>query len=96
MAERIVHILEVVEIEKEQGNWFSGRRAGERRFQPFGQLQPVRQASQCIVMSHMGNARFGLALESDVGMGAKPATTGHRSMMDFKDLAVHQFIDSIR
>src|SRR3546814_3856281 len=71
MAERIVDLLEAVEVEDHQcaARLCLGRVA-ERTAEIFGEVEPVRQAGQIVEARHAGNLLGRGALFGDVGADA--------------------------
>lgn len=69
MAERIVDVLEMIQIDKQHGDQgFVAVRMRDRLLQPVFQKYPVRQSGQHVVVRHMANVGLvKLALDRDAG-----------------------------
>ena len=88
MAERVVDVLEVVEIEKMRGHFFAAFGPGERLFELLIEQDAVGQAGQGIVMRHVGDLGLGAALLGDVLMRRDRSAVGHRPHRDGEATAV--------
>src|SRR4051794_2654837 len=67
MTERIVDVLEAVEVEKEQrGGRAVAACAGQRLVEALLEMQPVRQAGQRILVGETPEFRFGILAVGDV------------------------------
>src|SRR6185437_8635411 len=59
VAERVVDVLEVVEIDVEhRGRWTAAAHFGDHGFQPLAEIDAVRQAAERIVHGEMAQLRF--------------------------------------
>ena len=66
MAQRIVDVLEEIEIEQMDGNDVAALDAGQRVLQPLVEQHAVGQAGQRIVQRHVRDLGLGAALLGDV------------------------------
>ena len=67
VAERVVHELEVVDVEREHGDAAVGpARARERELEQLVEHRSVRHAGQAVVIGEIGEALLGLATLGDV------------------------------
>jgi hypothetical protein len=77
MTERVVHRLELVEVEAQQREAFAAPRGSERVLQSFAEQYAVRQVGQRVMMRKMRHSCFRLAALCDVLVCGKPAAV-HR------------------
>ncbi len=92
MAERIVDLLESVEIEAQHGKAALATEVGEGFFDLLGEQDAVGQAGQRVMARHEGDARFRAPPLGDVFIGRDPAAIGHRLMNDRNDAAAAQLL----
>ena len=78
MAERVVDVLEVVEVETEDRHLAVAADAHQGVFDPLAQQDAVGQVGQDVVMRHVRDLRLRLAAIGDVLVGRDPATARHR------------------
>ncbi len=78
MSERIVDVLEVVEIEAQDGEPLPAFDVDERLGEPLTQQQPVGKVGQRIVPRHVRDLHLRAAPFGDVLVGRHPAAAGHR------------------
>ena len=102
VAERVVDVLEVIEVEEEDGEGpgraragamvakVSTAEAGEGLFELVDELGAVRQAGEGVVVGHVVDVGFGVAPGSDVVVAGDPAAGAGGFVVDRKDAAVAQ------
>ena len=66
MAERVVHLLEAVEVQAENRAVFTPPGIRHRRIHALAQHGPVRQVGQRVVPGHVRQLRFGIVLGGDI------------------------------
>ncbi len=88
MAERIVDVLEEVEVEAQDGKPLSALDVDERLGKTFTQQHAVRQVGQRIVPRHVRDLHLRPAPFGDVLVGRDPAAAGHRHVHDGDGTAV--------
>ena len=87
MSERIVDVLEAVEVEEHQSQWLVialGEVDG--LIDTVGQQRAVRQAGQHIVLGQLQDARFGLLLLGEIAQGDIDDGTSRQRDGDHADL----------
>jgi len=95
VAERIVDVLEPVEIEHEHGE-FVGRDVvalPDRSLQHFGEEAAVRQPGQKIVLCEIGDLLLAARPIRDVLMRRQPAAIRHHMAADRHDPAIGEFLN---
>jgi hypothetical protein len=93
MAERVVHLLELVEIETQHRDGVAALHRSEMAVKLLAQEHAVGQRGQRIVMRHVGDLLLGLPLLGDVLMDGDPAAVGHRLARDRDEAPVLQPVD---
>ncbi len=93
MPERIVDVLELVEIETEHGDGFGAPLAAERRFHPFVERHAVRQVRERIVVRQVLDFFLGGQSLGDVLVGGNPAAVRERLVYNGNDPAIGQVRD---
>src|SRR5271163_1410188 len=79
MAERIVDVLKIVEVQAEYRHGIAGPAyAFQRRLYPFAEQQPVGQPGQRIVMRHEADARLRLPPVANILVCRDPPSVLHR------------------
>ena len=73
MAERVVDVLEAVEVEAEHGQALALLQAVERPLQPLLQQHAVGQLGQNVVMRHVRDARLDAPVLGHVLVRREPA-----------------------
>ena len=58
VAERVVDVLEVVEVHQQHGDRPGRGRGGERRLQPRGEHRAIGQAGERVAIGEVHDARF--------------------------------------
>ena len=76
MAERIVHILEVIEIDPEDRHRVVGLAPLERAGERGGEQRAIGQVGQHVVMGHVIDLVLRLARAGDIGHEAAPVAAG--------------------
>ena len=95
MAERVVHRLELVEVEvMHRHHLLVLERLTACSSRSLSSTRLARSVS-AIVVRHVLDLDLGLALLGDVLMGGDPAAVGHRPMADLDGPPVHQFDDAV-
>jgi len=82
VPERVVDVLEVVEVEVEHREPAIGAQVGDRLSQTFAQQHAVGQIGQSVVMRHMRDDFLRAAALGDVFMGGYPAAAREGSVDD--------------
>ena len=77
MAVRVIHGLEAIKIETEDGDVYALPLFLQRLLQLLVKLQSVGQAGQRIVVRHIFDLRRRPSPFGDVFVGGNPATVGH-------------------
>ena len=77
MAERVVDVLEVIEVQNVGGDDLTALGTGQGLLQPLVEQHAVRQTGQRVVHGHVRDLRFGAPLFGDVVMGGYRAAVGH-------------------
>ena len=96
MAKRIVHRLELIEIEvMNRDHFLAMNSAAQRMFEPLVQQHAVGQIGQRVVVGHIFDLDLGPALLGDVFVCGDPAAVGHRPMANLEGAAVLQFDDAV-
>ena len=96
MAERIVHGLELIEIEMmDRDRFLAVDPAAQRLFEPLVQQHPVGEVGQRVVVRHVFDLDLGSPLLGDVFMGGDPAAVGHRPVPNLEGAPVAQFDDAV-
>ena len=95
VAEHVVDVLEVVEIEIKHRELLAALDGVQCALQPLLQQDAVRQIGQRVMSAHMHDLFLGLAALSDVFVGRDPAAARHWNIHDPDDAAVGQFEDAI-
>ncbi len=94
VPERVVDLLEAVDVEHEEGQRLRVVvRAVKRVVHALAQLDAIGQICQRIVSRHVRDARFGTALLGDVLVRRNPAAVLHWLMLDRDDAPVLEFLD---
>ena len=78
MAQRIVDVLEEIEVEQMHGHDVVAFDARQRQLQPLVEQHAVGQAGQRVVQRHVRDLGLRAALLGDVLMGGDRAAVGHR------------------
>ena len=91
MAERIVHLLEVVEVEAQHGAGFVSSAARDGLAQPVVKQHAVWQLGQRVMMGHVGDFGFNPAPLRGVLQGDQPAVVFDRGEIDCQRAAIRQF-----
>ena len=78
VSERIVDVLEVVEVEAQDGEPLPALHMDERLGETLAQQQAVGKVGQRIVARHVRDLHFRPAPLGDVFVGGDPAAAGHR------------------
>ena len=90
VPERIVDVLEVVEVEAQHREPLPAFNMDERLGQPLAQQHAVGQIGQRIVTRHVRDLHFRPAPLGDVLVGGHPAAAGHRHVHHGDGAAVVQ------
>ena len=90
MAERIVDVLEVIEIEAEDDERFGVAQAGEVRLHPFMERGAVGQVGERVVARQMPHSFLAQQPFGDVLERRHEAAVGHRAVRDRQRGAVAQ------
>ena len=88
MAQRIVDILEVVEIEVKNGQPLTAHDPFERLLEPLPKQHPVCEAGERVVMGHVDNLGIGLLAVADIFVGHDPSAIGHRALHDMDGASI--------
>ena len=88
VAEGVVDVLEVVEIEEVCRYLFTAFGPGKRLFELLIEQDAVGQAGERVVMRHVGDLGLGAALLGDVLMRRDRSAVGHRPHRDGEAAAV--------
>ena len=102
MAERIVHALEVVEVETEHGERLAqGRHAGQAFGHALVEQHAVRQIRQRVVPRHVRDALLGAMTLGDVLVDRDPAALRHPLVRDLDhapvgEMAVHDEVAGLQ
>src|SRR5947208_15883681 len=73
MPERVVHVLEAVEVEQRDRGWLLGAATGQKPAELLLQREPVGQAGELVVVGDALQLLFDSALVADVFVGARHA-----------------------
>ena len=84
MAERVVDVLELVEIETQHREPLAALDMGQRFAEALAQQQAVRQVGESVVARHVGDLHFRAPPLGDVLVGRDPAAAVHR-LTDHRD-----------
>lgn len=76
MPERVVHVLEIIEIEEKYGKRLARRRTSRSEINMRRKECPVGQTGQHIVIGQMLQTFFALLFRGDVGIGTDSAAIG--------------------
>ena len=93
VAERIVDVLEAVEVETEHGQALALLHAVERPLHALAQQHAVGQLGQDVVVRHVRDARLDAAILGHVLVRREPALVRHRLMLDGDDAPVAELAD---
>ncbi|MGY4255600.1 hypothetical protein ACVI1L_002668 [Bradyrhizobium sp. USDA 4516] len=94
MPERVVDVLEAVEIEHQHRKTRSAAPGtGERALHPFLEQHAIRQIGQRVMLRHIGDLGLGAPLLGDVAMRRHPAAAGHRLPRHADQPAVGELVD---
>jgi hypothetical protein len=93
MSERVVHVLEVIEVEKERCYDFAAPRACHGELQLLLEQDAVGQVGQRVMMRHVRDLGIGASLLGDVLVGGDPTAVGHGLMRDADDAPVGERLD---
>ena len=97
MSERVVDLLETVEIEHQNRQLGSpSARDCKGVFQPLLEQHAIWQVGERVVQGHIGNLGFRPPLLGDVEVCCHPPAAGHGLSSDTDKSAVGQFIDPAR
>ena len=88
MAERVVDLLEVVEIEAEKRETLAGFGGDEGGADALGEQGPVGEAGQGIVARHKGDLLLRLQPLGDVFVGGEPGAILKRPMEGYDETAI--------
>jgi hypothetical protein len=80
VTERIVDILEIVEVKVEDSEPVSAPEPFERFFKPLPEQHPIRQARERVMMRHIHNLVICSLAMADVLVSDDPPAVGHRSL----------------
>ncbi len=78
MSERVVHILEAIEVEQRDRGWLLGAAAGQKPAELLLQRKPVGQAGELVVVGDALQLILGASALGDVLVGAHHAA--HRAV----------------
>ena len=96
MAERVVHRLELIEIEvMNRDHFLAMNSAAQGMFEPLVQQHAIGEIGQRVVVGHIFDLDLGPPLLGDVFMGGNPAAVGHRPMANLEGAPVAQFDDAV-
>ncbi len=96
MAERVVHLLEVIEVEKVHGECLVVCPIVFRRgIDVFEEPHAIGEVGQGVVVRQMGDLFFGPFLRRDVLMDGDRAAVGHGLMADRNHPPVLQLVDDV-
>lgn len=94
MSERVVDVLEAIEIEHQHRKARSAApRTGQCLLHPLLEQHAVRQVGQRVVLRHVGDLGLGTALLGDVAMRRDPAAAVHRLPRHADQPAVSKLVD---
>ena len=93
MAERVVDVLEAVEVETKHRQAPALSHAVERPLHALAQQHAVGQLGQDVVVRHVGDARLDAAVLGHVLVRGEPALVRHRLMLDGDDAPVAELAD---
>jgi len=86
VAKRIVDLLEMVDVDRQDGETAAAPHVCDRLFDPLAEQHAVGQPSQRIVPRHVGDARLGLTpfghvliSGDDAAFGGRPMGAGHHA-----------------
>jgi hypothetical protein len=91
MAERVVDMLEVVEVDAQDRKAFAAPDMHERRVKPLMEQQAVGQVRQPVVMRHVGDACFRLLALGDVD----DCRQNGRPLLEHQRLRIGQHFDRL-
>ena len=91
MPERVVDVLELIEIEIKHGEPLPALDLGQRLVQPLAQQDAVGKIGQRVVTRHMRDFHLRLAPLGDILVGRHPAAARHRLAHHGDSPAVVQF-----
>src|SRR6202035_1038774 len=95
MAQRVVDILEVVEVEAQHGECPVAAQMGQTSFDLLPEEKSIWQIRQCVVERHMGDLGFGLSTLGDVFMRDHPAAAAHMLVRDQHFTTIRRLDDQI-
>ena len=96
MPERVVHTLEMIEVEVKHRQAVTAMDSGERVSKPFAEQYAVGQIGKRIVAGHVRDLLFCAPPLGDVLMSPDPAAARHRTVHDGYRPSVGQFEDLAR
>ena len=82
MPERVVDLLEAVEVQTQHGHVLALPRRRSCFVQAFAQMKAVGQIGQHVVPCQVGHARFDAPNFGDVLMRGDPTAVGHPALLD--------------
>ena len=94
VAQRIVGVLEVIEIEAKQSEDVAAPGLADGLLDAFGEKRPVRESGQAVVPSEEHDLGFAVQALGHILVGLDPATLAQRLMRD-RDKAVVGQIDDV-
>jgi hypothetical protein len=93
VAQRVIDVLEAVEVETEHGQALALLRAIERPLHALAQQGAVGQLGQKVVVRHVRHARLDAPVLGHVLVRGEPASIRHRLMLDGDDAPVAELAD---
>ena len=95
MAERIVDLLEMIDVDREHGKAAAAAHVGDRLLDALAEHHAIGQAGERVVAGHVGDALLGLAALGDVLVGGDEAAIGRRPV-DASHHAIAGQFDEVR